>query len=100
VQSFSLMLKGLVQGCTNPGCLCRLGDQAPAIFAVVPNILGVIIAGVSVQKFVSVHTHPSRNRQTIVRFTGQYIVVCPQYDTSFIVTHLAPPGFVCVCVCL
>jgi hypothetical protein len=41
------MLKGLVQGCTNPGCLCRLGDQVPAIFVMAPNILGVIIAGFS-----------------------------------------------------
>lgn len=79
-----------MQGCTNPGCLCRLGDQAPAIFAMAPNILGVIIAGFSLHTEIRTSSHaPSRNHQIIVRFTGQYIVVCPQYDTSFIVTFLA-----------
>jgi len=90
VQSFSLMLKGLLQGCTSPGCLCRLGDQAPAIFAVAPNILGVVIADFSFHTKIRISSHvPSRNHQIIVRFTGRYIVVCPQCDTSFIVTLLA-----------
>jgi hypothetical protein len=74
VQSFSLMLKVLVQGCTSPGCLCRLGDQAPAVFAMAPNILGVIIAGFSLHTKIRISSHvPSRNHQIILTFTGQYI---------------------------
>jgi len=90
VQSFSLMLKGLVQGCTNPGCLCRLGNQASSIFAMALNILGVMIAGFSLHTEIHISSHAqNRNHQIMVRFTGQCIVVCPQYDTSFIVTLLA-----------
>ena len=41
MQSFSLMLKRLVQGWTNTGCLRLLGDQASAIFAMAHNNFSV-----------------------------------------------------------